>query len=151
MYLQQECFLSSFLLKTHWDSLCWIERCSKCTMSNMTGPGQHQVQWYSCVFEVDLVSNPPLAASQQTAAQRFHAKRCQVLSALLGDFCAPGRGQIILSLFERVQHKEMLLCVGGLKMFEAYRKHLGFHKVPKDLGLDYGTSLPLLEKAGMCW
>lgn len=30
--------------------------------------------------------------------------RCQEHSALLRDFCAPVKGQIILSLFEKAQH-----------------------------------------------
>lgn len=75
-------------------------------MTNMTVSGPHQIQYYSCMFEMDLVSNPPLAASEYTAAQTLHVMRCQVPSALLGNFCAPVRGQIILSLFERAQHTE---------------------------------------------
>lgn len=67
-------------------------------MWNIAGP--HQIQHYSCTFELDLVSSPPLAPSQMIATWRVHAVRCYVPSALLGNCCSPLGSWIIWSLLK---------------------------------------------------
>lgn len=150
MYLQQECFLSSFLLR-FTGILC----------AGLRGAPSTPCQIWQYLVHIKFSSIPVclrwiwflilhLQPQNRLQPRDFmpwgvkNTQHCYVISVL--------QWKVKLSCPSlrkpSTQHKEMLPCIGGLKIFETCRKHPGCHKLPKDLDLDYSTSYLCWKKQG---